>query len=142
MTLQEDDLTAYEDLREIAALRHSFHIDGRLRLEFLSTVSRLLREYEVPVSNRLLSSLVLAVPDELADGNGHENGFESLNLQAAKTGTRGSAKKAATKRPKPPKPPVPPIPPVPPNGSQRPRPPKPPVPPVPPVPPMPPVPPD
>lgn len=137
MTLQKDDMMAYEDLREVAALRHSFHIDGRLRLEFLSTVSRLLREYEVPVSNRLLGSLVLAVPDELADGNGHENGFEPLNLQAAKTAARGSAKKAATKRPKPPKPPVPPK-----GSSKRPRPPLPPVPPVPPVPPMPPVPPD
>jgi hypothetical protein len=37
--------------REIAALRHTLLIDDRLRLEFLSNLSRLFREYEVPVSN-------------------------------------------------------------------------------------------
>jgi len=80
--LEREDVT-YQNAREVAALRHSFHIDGRLRLEFLSTVSRLLREYEVPVSNELLASLVLAVPDELSNGNGHENGFEIAKFEAA-----------------------------------------------------------
>jgi hypothetical protein len=123
----QEDQAAIEDLREIAALRHSFHIDGRLRLEFLSVVSKLLREHQVPVSNRLLSSLTLAVADELSNGNGHGHvGLEYVTQAATKKG---------------PKPPHPPMPPIPPGRKKKksgppvpliPRPPRPPRPPIPP----------
>jgi hypothetical protein len=152
---RQEDITAFDDLREVAALRHSFHIDGRLRLEFLSVVSKLLREHEVPVTNRLLGALVLAVPDELSDGNGHEeNGYD---IQAAAKSTPrphpppthpappfppfppDGVKPARSRAHKPPKPPKPPRPPFPPDGVKPgrsfPKPPKPPRPPRPPFPP-------
>ena len=52
-------------LREIAALRHNLHINSRLRLEFLASLSKLLREYGISADDELLSSLILAVPEEL-----------------------------------------------------------------------------
>src|SRR4051812_47036812 len=55
-----------ETLREIAALRHNLHINNRLRLEFLASISKLLRDYGVTADDELLSSLILAVPDELS----------------------------------------------------------------------------
>jgi hypothetical protein len=54
-----------ETLREIAALRHNLHINSRLRLEFLANISKLLRDYGISADDELLSSLILAVPDEL-----------------------------------------------------------------------------
>lgn len=140
---RQEDITPFEDLREVAALRHSFHIDGRLRLEFLSVVSKLLREHEVPVTNRLLSTLILAVPDELSDGNGYqENGH---NPQAAAKATpkppRRPVAPAAPKRPHPPVAPMAPLaplaplPPIPPMAPLAPMPPMPPMPPMQPFPP-------
>jgi hypothetical protein len=55
-----------ETLREIAALRHNLHINSRLRLEFLASISKLLRDYGITADDQLLSSLILAVPDELS----------------------------------------------------------------------------
>jgi len=55
-----------ETLREIAALRHSLHVNNRLRLEFLASISKLLRDYGITADDELLSSLILAVPDELS----------------------------------------------------------------------------
>jgi hypothetical protein len=104
---REREIAYYADMREVAALRHSFHIDSRLRLEFLSVVSKLLREHEVPVSNRLLSTLILAIPDELPDGNGHENSSGAqLAVRAGSKPKKGSKYPA---RPVPP--PIEPIPP-------------------------------
>lgn len=90
---RQEDITGFADLREVAALRHSFHIDGRLRLEFLSVVSKLLREHEVPVTNRLLSTLIVAVPDELSDGNGHEGNGHQMRASAKKAGRRPASRK-------------------------------------------------
>ena len=90
---RQEDITGFADLREVAALRHSFHIDGRLRLEFLSVVSKLLREHEVPVTNRLLSTLIVAVPDELSDGNGHEGNGHEMRASAKKAGSRPASRK-------------------------------------------------
>ncbi|HEX8843574.1 MAG TPA: hypothetical protein VF791_02970 [Pyrinomonadaceae bacterium] len=59
-----------ETLREIAALRHNIYINNRLRLEFLASISKLLRDYGISAEDELLSSLILAVPDELSAGNG------------------------------------------------------------------------
>src|SRR5205085_179814 len=55
-----------ETLREIAALRHNLHINNRLRLEFLASISKLLRDYGITADDELLGSLILAVPDELS----------------------------------------------------------------------------
>jgi hypothetical protein len=135
---RENDLMFYENLREVAALRHSFHIDGRLRLEFLSTVSKLLREHEVPVSNRLLSSLVLAVSDELTNENGHDtyaHSASTVDTQKApgkpkppQTQPPGKPKPPQTQPPGKPKPPQtqPPGKPKPPHPAQPPGKPKPP----------------
>ena len=65
-------MTPQETLREVAALRHSFHANQRLRLEFLASVSKLLRDYGVQASDELLSSLIVSVPEEVL--NGHQNG--------------------------------------------------------------------
>jgi hypothetical protein len=58
-----------ETLREVAALRHNLHINSRLRLEFLASISKLLRDYGISADDQLLSSLILAVPDELSAGD-------------------------------------------------------------------------
>jgi hypothetical protein len=42
----QDNLNTPRGAREIAALRHTLLIDDRLRLEFLSNLSRLFREYD------------------------------------------------------------------------------------------------
>ena len=55
-----------ETLREVAALRHNLHVNSRLRLEFLASISKLLRDYGITADDQLLSSLILAVPDELS----------------------------------------------------------------------------
>lgn len=118
---RENDLMFYENLREVAALRHSFHIDGRLRLEFLSTVSKLLREHEVPVSNRLLSSLVLAVSDELTNENGHDTYAHSASTVDTQKAP-GKPKPPQTQppgKPKPPHPAQPPGKPKPPGKPER-----------------------
>ena len=55
-----------ETLREIAALRHNLHVNNRLRLEFLASISKLLRDYGITADDELLSTLILAVPEELS----------------------------------------------------------------------------
>ena len=59
-----------ESIGEIAALRHALHVNHRLRLEFLGGLSKLLREYGLQVSDELLGSLILSVPEEVLNGNG------------------------------------------------------------------------
>ena len=59
-----------ETLREVAALRHNLHINGRLRLEFLGGLSKLLREYGVTANDELSGSLILALPYELSGKEG------------------------------------------------------------------------
>lgn len=55
-------------IREAAALRHAFQLNGRLQLEFLADLSKLLREHKVTTDDNLISNLILAVPDELMNG--------------------------------------------------------------------------
>jgi len=55
----------HKTLREVSALRHHLHINSGLRLEFLASIARLLREYGIKADDELLNSLILAVPDEL-----------------------------------------------------------------------------
>jgi len=54
-----------ESLREISGLRLRFQMNNRLRLESLAALSKVFREYGEPISDQLLASLVLALPDEL-----------------------------------------------------------------------------
>jgi hypothetical protein len=104
----EARLTGIDGLREVAALRHTLLIDDRLRLEFLSNLSRLFREYEVPISNRVLGTLILALPDELSDGDDEE----SLETAPSKGRKKAGKKKRTPVKPplngKPPKSPRPP----------------------------------
>ena len=58
-----------ESIREISGLRLRFQMNNRLRLESLAAISKVFREYGEPISDQLLASLVLALPDEL-----HSNG--------------------------------------------------------------------
>jgi len=93
----EARFTGIDGLREVAALRHTILIDDRLRLEFLSNLSRLFREYEVPISNRVLGRLVPALPDELSDGD------EEESREAASSKERRRAGSNKSRPPKPPK---------------------------------------
>ena len=72
-----------EALHEIAALRHNFHVNHRLRLEFLGNLSKLLRDYEIHASDELLGSLVLSVPEEILHGHSNGNGNGHHTVQAA-----------------------------------------------------------
>src|SRR5688500_19237991 len=58
-----------ESMREVSGLRLRFQRNNRLRLESLAALSKVFREYGEPISDQLLSSIVLALPDEL-HGNG------------------------------------------------------------------------
>lgn len=51
--------------REVAILRLLFQMNARLRLETLAALSRVFREHGVQITDRLLSSLVFAITDEL-----------------------------------------------------------------------------
>src|SRR3954471_12193676 len=95
-----------ETLREVASLRHNLHINSRLRLEFLASISKLLRDYGITADDQLLSSLILAIPDELS---------------------ANSAPMPPEGEPMPPTPPDEPLPPTPPDDE--PLPPEPPIPP-------------
>ena len=78
-----------ETLHQAAALRHSFHANHRLRLEFLGNLSKLLRDYGIETSDELLGSLVLSVPEEIltehqnGNGNGHQLAQATSDYRAA-----------------------------------------------------------
>lgn len=56
--------------RRAAALRQTFQVKGRLQLEFLASLSKLLREHTIKIDDDLLSNIILAVPDDLINGTG------------------------------------------------------------------------
>lgn len=58
-------MTTEERLMEVAKLRLRFRMNNRLRLETLAMLSRVFREYQEPIADELLSSIVFAVPEEL-----------------------------------------------------------------------------
>jgi hypothetical protein len=73
-------MTRQELTMEAAKLRLRIRMNSRLKLESQALLSRLLREYEVPVPDELLASLVLAVPDELrAQSHGGNGSREAQN---------------------------------------------------------------
>jgi hypothetical protein len=60
-----------ETLRDVENLRFRVQMNNRLRLECLAAVSKVFREFEEPINDELLSSVIFALPQELINGNGH-----------------------------------------------------------------------
>ena len=62
-----------ESFRDVENLRFRFQMNNRLRLECLAAVSKVFRDFEEPIADDLLASIVFALPQELltANGNGH-----------------------------------------------------------------------
>jgi hypothetical protein len=58
-------MAAPESLREIFNLRLRLQMNNRLRLETLAALSKVFREYNEPLRDELLASVVLALPEEL-----------------------------------------------------------------------------
>ena len=50
--------------KEIVRIRGEFFTNGRLRLEFLADLSRLLRVHNVPIADDILRDIVIALIDE------------------------------------------------------------------------------
>jgi hypothetical protein len=71
-------------IKDAAALRHTLQIKKRLQLEFLASLSNLLREHNVAVNDSLLINLVLATPDELVGGAKFN---DTTNVGAVQPGT-------------------------------------------------------
>ena len=72
-----------ESIRQANALRHLFYVNRRLDLEFRAGLAKLFREYVVSVSDELLSSVILAVPEELMGG------FDSIQVNLTAESAEG-----------------------------------------------------
>jgi hypothetical protein len=121
-------MSVQNHVMEAAGLRLRLQMNNRLRLEVLAALSKVFREFGEPVSDELLASVVLAIPDELVGHNGGYGVSEGGSLNAVGESTPPSP--PGTPPPVPP--PVPPIPvPVPPAVPPFPAPVPPPVPPFP-----------
>ncbi len=105
-----------QQMMEAAKLRLRLQMHPRLRLEVLAALSRVFREYRDPVTDDLLSQLILAVPDELV-GEAHiDHGLHNSPMSGAQ---RPKDPPPGAQRPKDP-PPGAPRPKDPPPGTQRP----------------------
>jgi|HubBroStandDraft_6_1064221.scaffolds.fasta_scaffold294435_3 hypothetical protein len=79
-------MTTQERAMEVAKLRLRFQMNGRLRLESLAALSKVFREYNEPIREELLGSIVFAVPEELlgpADPNMQAQFSETYRLTNA-----------------------------------------------------------
>jgi len=79
-------MTTQERAMEVAKLRLRFQMNGRLRLESLAALSKVFREYNEPIREELLGSIVFAVPEELlgpADPNAQAQFSETYRLANA-----------------------------------------------------------
>lgn len=56
-------------LGNVTAIRTQFRANPRLQLEFKATISKLLREHNIDISDNALSSITLAVYPELSSVN-------------------------------------------------------------------------
>lgn len=63
-----------ESFRDVENLRFRFQMNNRLRLECLAAVSKVFRDFEEPIADDLLASIVFALPQELVTANGNGNG--------------------------------------------------------------------
>jgi hypothetical protein len=77
-------MNTQESIREVSGLRLRFQMNNRLRLESLAALSKVFREYGEPISDQLLSSVILALPDEL-----HGNVAMNANDYEPKPGAPG-----------------------------------------------------
>jgi hypothetical protein len=89
-----------ERLRAVSNLRYAFQSKSRLRLEFLGELSKILRVHGQSVPDDLLTSIVIAIPEELP-GEGFASS-ENLGCSAKKTG-RPPKKNRPPKTGRPPK---------------------------------------
>lgn len=90
-------------MSEVSKLRLMFQMNSRLRLESLAAMSKVFRDFEVSVSDELLASVILAVPDELVGYSNAPNGIGQGDHDLMSTSTNPA--------PPPPPPTPPPIPP-------------------------------
>ncbi len=58
-------MTAQQTIQEAARLRFRMQVNPRLRLETMAALSKVFRDYEQPIHDELLASLIFAVPQEL-----------------------------------------------------------------------------
>jgi len=58
-------MTTSQKLMEAAKLRLRLQMNAQMRLEVLAAIARVFREYRDPLTDELLSTLILAVPEEL-----------------------------------------------------------------------------
>ncbi len=63
-----------ESFRDVENLRFRFQMNNRLRLECLAAVSKVFRDFEEPIADDLLASVIFALPQELVSANGNGNG--------------------------------------------------------------------
>src|ERR1700741_4797174 len=63
-----------ESFREVENLRFRFQMNNRRRLECLAAVSKVFRDFEEPIADDLLATVVFALPQELVSANGNGNG--------------------------------------------------------------------
>lgn len=71
-----------QTFREVENLRFRFQMNNRLRLECLAAVSRVFRDFEEPIADDLLASIVFALPQELASANGNGHAYGTAGEQA------------------------------------------------------------
>jgi len=94
-----------ERLRAVSNLRYAFQSKSRLRLEFLGELSKILRVHGQSVPDDLLTSIVIAIPEELP-GEGFASS-ENYSIRA-ETPQRPPEKVRPPKEVRPPKaPPAP-----------------------------------
>jgi hypothetical protein len=70
-------------MMDAAKLRLRLQMNARLRLEVVAALSRVFREYRDPVTDDLLSTLVLAVPEELVGEAQIDQGVRSRLARAS-----------------------------------------------------------
>ncbi|HZI49429.1 MAG TPA: hypothetical protein VFD75_16660, partial [Pyrinomonadaceae bacterium] len=60
-----------ESFRDVENLRFRFQMNNRLRLECLAAVSKVFRDFNEPIADDLLATIVFALPQELVSANGN-----------------------------------------------------------------------
>lgn len=101
-------MSVQDHFMEAAGLRLKLQMNNRLRLEVLAALSKVFREFGEPISDELLASVVLAIPDELV---GHNGGYGVPKIESSNEADESRSLSASHPVP----PPVPPVPgPVPP----------------------------
>src|ERR1051325_7381613 len=71
---KESPMEPRESFRDVENLRFRFQMNNRLRLECLAAVSKVFRDFNEPIADDLLATIVFALPQELVSANGNGNG--------------------------------------------------------------------